>query len=160
MWQEKDSAWYLSYLKEQDDPEYFEYPKNFSLHTAEEEFSEMVVKLAKVWQLQLDPNEDIIKGNQDCTFHGLLRVPEKYYISANPEQEDAWLKFSNFGDMVALEDNDARLSPEGLKVIAAALEDNGYVFIPDNILAEKYTGPWLKAQHPPFNWSARFFDYS
>jgi hypothetical protein len=84
---------------------------------------------------------------QDASFHSQILLP------SNPPR----IRFSNFGDMVSVRDEKS-VSPGFLAVIRRLCEQFGYVYIPEEVLKQPYTGknPGVRGIR---NWWTRYFDW-
>lgn len=134
---------YIMMLKSHDDPAYWEFPPGFDYNMEIQRFEMFVSDLKE--RLERSQTLQIDSSVQDASFLCEISV------------EGVFLRFSNFGNMLATTDDES-LSPTTLSIIRYLAICHGYVFIPHDLLEEKYTGdnPGVTGIR---NWWIRYFDY-
>ncbi|MFO0796667.1 MAG: hypothetical protein U0804_04265 [Gemmataceae bacterium] len=139
---------YASLLAQHDHPTHWEYPPGFDYAAATARFGRFMADLSAALG-QPVPSET---GSyiQDASFHSQASLPL-------PDGRQATIRFSNFGDMVTVDNND--LVPE--PVMAVVLElfiRHGYTYIPAAVLDADYTGsnPGVTGIQ---TWWIRYFDW-
>jgi hypothetical protein len=135
---------YLDLLRRLDDRQHWEFPKDFDYDAAVARFARFVdaLSIALGQPLRTESGYAI----QDASFHSQVFVPlgEKWFTS---------MRFSNFGNMVTIRDDEA--TPRVLKtMVNDLLKKHGYVYVPSHVLRQKYPGDeWVP------NWWTRYFDH-
>lgn len=134
---------FIRILKQYDHPVCDPYPPDMDYEKQVSRSTEFVLQL----QQRLNTNLEVETGCyiQDASFHSQVKVDEQ------------WLRFSNFGNLIATtEDN--LLYPETLEIIKELADENDFVFIPNEVLDEEYSG-----DHPDdidgAGWWIRYFDW-
>jgi hypothetical protein len=160
---DEDQAWAL--LRALDDPEYLEVPRGYDHRATRERFDELAARLDETFGCRCGVDREI----QDASRHGSIVVP----AAALGGTAQVTVVVSNFGDLaVSTVGNPAErpsgaapafVAPEHLWRIAAALDDLGYVTVPEHVLWTPYDGvsplgARYTADDGP-SWWIRFFDY-
>lgn len=138
---------YLLFLKRFDDPDHWEQPPNFDRTRAKqkaETFSEDLKSRIRV-SLGFESGDSI----QDAAFHSQIHM--------SIHGEVVSLRFSNFGDLVALM-GEAAVPAALLDKIKSLLGFHGYTFIPEFVLEEPYTGV-NRSVGENQDWWVRYFDW-
>lgn len=134
-------------LETYDDPVYAEQPPGFDRLGAEADFLVLVKALEAALGREL--KAETADHIQDASFHGQVFVPGDGGM--------VFLRCSNFGRMATV-GPERYLSSDELATIRAVLETLSYVFVPDDLLMQPYTGP-----NPGVtgikNWYHRYFDW-
>lgn len=114
---------YKLLLEKFDDSKYWEYPPGFDYNDAVVRFKLFVAELVKtLGGPVVIETESLI---QDASFHSQVHL------------SNAWLRFSNFGNMAALTD-ETSLPKGSLQKIKRLLESHGYIFMPSSLLEQPY----------------------
>jgi hypothetical protein len=130
-------------FKKFDDPELWEYPRGFDHNNAVKRFKRFVVALnfatGKTYEFETESHI------QDASFHSQINLG------------NGWLRFSNFGDMVAVTP-DCEITPELRGIVQQLLLQHEYVFVETEFAEAPYTG-----QNPGVtgieDWWIRYFDW-
>jgi hypothetical protein len=113
-------------LKEHDDPVNWEWPDGFDYKQATAKFAAFVELLGVEFDAKLTPETGV--QIQDASFHSQVFV--------SPAGSDRFvIRFSNFGEMVAIHD-DANVDSEVFKKLVKMFADHGYNYIPSDVLNE------------------------
>ncbi len=146
---------YMGILRQHDQSQDPEFPDGFVKQGVYQEcvckFNCFKRSLGNVMQRELyaTPQEHM----QDCSFHAELHLPAEVLI----DPKENWLyclRFSNFGQMVELSDEES--VKEGTrKLIATCLDEHGYILIPTGLLRQPYDGKFRFIK----TWHVRYFDY-
>lgn len=143
------SYWQL--LREHDDPIRWEYPSGFDHLAAIAKFEAFSKELSL--SLGLPLKTETGSYIQDASFHSQIYVPQT-------DDRYAQVRFSNFGNMVSVFSvfEDQPVTEDMLEIIKVLLEKHGYVYVPESILDQPYTGrnPGVTGIS---NWATRFFDW-
>lgn len=135
-------------LASHDDPIHWEHPPGFDYEVANSRFRIFMKDLSSLVGEQI-PYET---GSyiQDASFHSQAYLPL-------PVEGHALIRFSNFGEMVAIDNED--LVPDAtLKSVQNLIASRGYIFVPASVLDEPYTGrnPGVTGIS---HWWVRYFDW-
>jgi len=134
-------------LRKLDDPVRWEYPPGFAHQDAIKRFLDFAHQLEHALGVALETETGT--AIQDASFHSQVRVPSPDSV--------VQLRFSNFGDLVALsaEDSVATDIVDTIKRLALSL---GYVYVPTRSLTTPYTGrnPGVTGIR---DWWTRYFDW-
>ena len=129
-------------------PEHAEAPPGFDHEEAYRRFAIVVDALKNALEMSVE----IETGAwiQDASFHSLIRMD-------SPDKKCAVILFSNFADMAGIA-NEATLPREIHNQLKEILASHGYLYIPEDVLEETYTGdnPGVSGF---CDWWQRFFDY-
>jgi len=130
-------------FKKLDDPKYWEYPRGFDHSDAVRRFKKFVEALNKATGKTHEFETEF--KIQDASFHSQINLGT------------GWLRFSNFGDMVAISP-DCEITPEKIEIIQHLLLLHEYVFVVTEFAEAPYTG-----QNPGVtgieDWWTRYFDW-
>jgi hypothetical protein len=133
----------IAFLQQHDDPVRWEYPEGFDYSAAVSRFREFVAKINRVLGTRFKTETE--SHIQDASFHSQVDLG------------GVWLRFSNFGDMVAVTD-DSFADPDTLRIVRAHLSDHCYRFMPNSVLDQPYTGSNLGVTGID-TWWIRYFDW-
>ena len=125
---------YLVILKANDDSTRWEYPEGFSYQDAQNKFISAKNMLQNVLRkkLKFETGSHI----QDASYHSRILLDIEFLKSS---KEHSQVRFSNFGNMVSFVNED--LIKENIKIdIVQHLLNLGYVYVPEKVLEEQYTG--------------------
>lgn len=139
---------YLELLRRHDHPTHWEYPPGFDYRTATERFARFVEELSA--RLGVALRAETGSHIQDASFHSQVFVPL-------PRDRHALIRFSNFGDMATISDDEPVPEPT-MAAVVELLGKQGYVYVPAEVLAEPYTGsnPGVTGIR---TWWIRYFDW-
>ena len=143
-------------LRRHDAPATYE-PFGFDREAAERRFRDLLPALRAVLgeSLQFEDGPAI----QDASFFAQVFLPRESLGRVLAPFDSGVLRFSNFGDMVAVHHEDA-LDPRALIRLREVLESAGYVFVPELALLDKYPGgPVEWAESRGATWWTRYFDW-
>ncbi|MGZ3584986.1 MAG: hypothetical protein ACXVCT_19780 [Ktedonobacterales bacterium] len=91
---------------------------------------------------------------QDASFHGAKYLPrelltEDYVVS---------IRTSNFDHLATVYDDETIVQPDVLSTIGSVLEEQGFTYVPTEILDAPFTGknPGVSGFR---TWGQRYFDY-
>ena len=134
---------FVTLFRKHDDPVRWEYPPSMNYKKQVTRFRRFVSELEQRLGKELDVETE--SHIQDASFHSQVLLHGVY------------LRFSNFGDMMATTDDDS-VAPSTLDVIKELAATHGYVFIPHDLLEEVYTGanPGVTGI---IDWWTRYFDW-
>ena len=138
---------YYDLFRRHDDSTRREFPLGFDCEAAAAKFDRFCSDLATVLgaALQAESGSSI----RDASFHSQIYLPL-------PNGSFSLLRFSNFGDMAAIM-NDEQVPDPLLETVTMVLFRHGYFFIPTAELNTPYFG-----RNPDFNgastWWRRYFD--
>ncbi len=96
---------------------------------------------------------------QDASFHGQILLPRLLLTETGRSLNYVIrLRVSNFGHLATAYDDDTMVQPAALAAIRQALEEQGYIYMPTDLLAEPYTGknPGVSGFR---TWGLRYFDW-
>jgi hypothetical protein len=160
-----DKELYLKYLKEQDDPENFEFPgwwygqgyEKWKILRAD--FEHLVDQINKSFWVQCDFSS--ISAVQDASYIWDITIP---WICIKNKTRDLYMRVSHFGRFVSftdswpdtLEKTEDLISSDNLRKLLSILRLEKYVLIPIEILSLPYT--WKHKDTK--NWIFRYFFYS
>ena len=133
----------LQMFESLDDPNNIEYPKNFDYVEETGRFTAFVKDLEEATGKKLEKESGVYI--QDASFHSQARIGE------------AWLRFSNFGSMIALFPENA-VSAEVLCTIKELGTLHGFVVIPEKYMEIEYSGAASSCSGIR-DWGIRFFDW-
>jgi hypothetical protein len=138
---------YAQLLVRHDHPTHWEYPPGFDYETANARFARFVADLSAI--LRVSVSSETGACIQDASFHSQAFLPL-------PDGRQALIRFSNFGDMVAVGDE-----PVPEPILATVLElliCQGYTYVPASALNAPYTGanPGVTGIS---TWWVRYFDW-
>lgn len=133
----------LILFKSLDDPKNWECPNEFEFRKAIERFKKFVEDFDSATGIAHDfETESYI---QDASFHSQINLG------------NGWLRFSNFGDMVAVTP-EAEIPLEQMTKIEELLVSHGYVFVNTEYAEVPYTGQNRGVDGIP-DWWTRYFDW-
>ena len=150
---------YMDLLQRHDDPKHWEYPPGFDDIAASARFDKCADALSIAIGSPL--RSETGSAIQDASFHSQI-------FASVGDDRYAMIRFSNFGDMVSVgtcyfgemapDDADEPIPPTMLKTIVAVLEKEGYVYVPPEVLMQRYTGknPGVTGIR---DWWIRYFDW-
>jgi hypothetical protein len=139
---------YLKLLQRHDHPTKWEYPPGFDYRSAVDRFARFVEDLSA--SLGTAPRVETGSHIQDASFHSQIYLPLS-------DDRFALIRFSNFGDMVTVSDDEP--VPEAtMRVVQELFSRHKYVYIPARLLSEPYTGsnPGVTGIA---SWWIRYFDW-
>lgn len=96
---------------------------------------------------------------QDASFHGQVLLPRSLLTEAGRSLNYVVrLRVSNFGSLATVYDDDTMVQEQVLASMRQTLEEQGYIYVPSDLLAEPYTGknPGVSGFR---NWGLRYFDW-
>jgi hypothetical protein len=139
---------YLELLWRHDHPTHWEYPPGFDYRAATERFARFVEELSA--KLGVAPRVETGVHIQDASFHSQVFLPL-------PGGRFALIRFSNFGDMATVSD-DEPVPDSTMAEVLELLAKHGYVYVPAAVLAGTYTGsnPGVTGID---TWWIRYFDW-
>lgn len=139
---------YLELLRRYDHPTHWEHPPGFDYRQAEVRFARFVEDLSAASGVA--PRVETGVHIQDASFHSQAFLPLA-------DGRFALIRFSNFGDMVTVGDDEPIPEPT-MHVIRELFSRHGYVYVPAVVLAEPYTGsnPGVTGID---TWWIRYFDW-
>ncbi|WP_260147643.1 hypothetical protein [Streptomyces sp. CEV 2-1] len=153
----------LALLRELDDPERLEWPLNYDHAAASLAFGGLVRRLETDFGVPCESEQD----TQDSSEYGRVRVPAEATICGT-RIVVCVSKFASLAEVCAdnpgafLSTDEARkeaaLDPADLATVERALEELGYVSVPEELLESDYEGPSTLghfAARP--TWWTRFF---
>lgn len=134
---------YITLFRTHDDPVYWEYPPGMVYKEQVARFRQFVSELEHSLGKTLKTETE--SHIQDASFHSQVYI------------DGAYLRFSNFGNMVATTDDES-IAPATLGNLKELLVKHGYVFVPHEMLEEEYTGdnPGVTGIR---DWWIRYFDW-
>jgi hypothetical protein len=91
---------------------------------------------------------------QDTSYHSMIKISSLFL--KNPE-EYSQVRFSNFGKMISFVNEN--VIKENIQInIVQHLQNLGYIYIPEKVLKEQYTGnnPGVSGI---YTWWVRYFDW-
>jgi hypothetical protein len=134
-------------LRKIDDPVWWEYPPGFAHQEASTRFRNFVCQLEQTLGIALETETGA--AIQDASFHSQVRIPSQDSVVT--------LRFSNFGEMVALSEEESVAADvvDTIRRLALLL---GYVYVPTRLLTTPYTGknPGVTGIE---DWWTRYFDW-
>ena len=139
---------FMAILERHDDPRRWEYPVGFDYGATTRRFTEFAEALSSALGVPLRSETGSLI--QDASFHSQIFLPLG-------EGRHAVIRFSNFGDMATLSE-DEPVPPELLKAVVGLLERHGYVYVPASVLAQPYTGRNTGVTGIR-DWWIRYFDW-
>ena len=133
----------LELFRKHDDPDHLEYAVGFDYPSALTRVQEFCAALDRA----TGRTHEFETGGQiqDASFHSQIKLPT------------GWLRFSSFGDMVALV-SDQDTSEPTLDLVQRLCGEGGYTFVPEQFTALPYTG-LAKGVYGIPDWATRFFDW-
>jgi hypothetical protein len=139
---------YLDLLRRHDHSTQWEYPPGFDYLAATGRFARFVEELCA--KLGVALRSETGARIQDASFHSQVFLPL-------PGDQHALIRFSNFGDMAAISDDEPVAEPT-MAAVVGLLAKHGYVYVPANVLAQPYTGsnPGVTGID---TWWIRYFDW-
>ena len=140
-------------LQIHDRPGEWEQPFSFVRDIAERRFRALVPALEQLLSGPLQFEDGVYI--QDASFHAQAFVPQAALRRALGPSECCVVRFSNFGDMVAVRPEDA-LQPAVLAKLCEALTAAGYLYVPQAALDHPYTGGGVNGI---WTWWDRYFDW-
>jgi len=139
---------YLELLQRFDDPRCWEYPDGFDYDAAALRFATFADALSIAFgqPLKTESGSDI----QDASFHSQI-----YLLLGGVRF--ALIRFSNFGDMVTVSE-DEPIPHEVKEMVIDLLKKHEYSYIPSSVLEQPYTGknPGVTGIR---DWWIRYFDW-
>jgi hypothetical protein len=139
---------YLALLRRHDHPTHWEYPPGFDYRAATERFARFVEELSAKLGVSLRAETGV--HIQDASFHSQVFLPL-------PGDGHALIRFSNFGYMATVSDDDPVPEPT-MDAVVGLLAKHGYVYVPAGVLAQPYSGsnPGVTGID---TWWMRYFDW-
>ncbi|MDQ7824216.1 MAG: hypothetical protein RDV48_15545 [Candidatus Eremiobacteraeota bacterium] len=144
---------YLDLLRNADNPDSGEYPPGFDREGAEKKFIKLAGKVEELLATKCFSETGVYI--QDASFHGEIVVPREFW---NADGDGIFIRVSNFGGFATVGCYSAEVPEKHLSLLIPVLEEMGYVYIPENILYELYTGG-LPFREQGASWWLRYFDY-
>lgn len=147
-----------SVLRELDDPESIEFPRDQARRTAPCRFEQLVRLLEERFRCVCE----VDRGVRDASFRGEIVVPS----TAARSGQRVIVRLSNFGSLITAgaggQARDSSLAVERLHEedrdrIAAASAGLGCTYVPGHLLRERYDGGNL--EYWQTMWWHRYFDY-
>lgn len=144
---------YMDLLRRHDDPTHWDLPDNFDYESARARVEKFAAALASAFgflrRLGSGQHLELETGSliQDASFHSQILIPIP----------QPGIRFSNFGDMVSVWDEKS-VSPELLQTIRNLCDQLGYVYVPEDILKQPYTGSNPGVSGIP-DWWTRYFNW-
>ena len=148
------------------DPEHAEYPPSVDWLEEDTRFKAFLGDLQTAMGMKLWVDE----SPQDAaSFHSEVFIPREgecrtdepvagtVVVAGGVRIVGVSLRFSNFGNLAAVNDEEESISPETLELVKALLARHGYTYIPHSAWEGPYTG-----KNPCFTekaWWFRYFDY-
>ncbi len=148
----KKEEW-IQYLLKVDDAVNAESPQGFSRRKAQKRFFSLITKLSVEFNIQLPIESG--KSIQDASFHSAAFLPKEWQLTPNHILQ---LRASNFGNLLAVVDDDQIVKTDVLAVIKHYAQELDYQYVPGQVLWEKYSGK-NKAIHGSNSWMYRYFEY-
>lgn len=157
------ATWTL--LRELDDPNYLEHPRNYDHTAARARFNQLVARLDERFDCACIVDRHV----EDASHHGRIVIP----ANATASGDHITITVSNFGDLAAVtlgnpgtydEDEEAELfHSDDRHRIEDELHALAYHAIAEHVLWTAYDGvSGLAVHYPPEQpptWWIRFFDY-
>lgn len=139
---------YVELLQRFDDPQRWEYPKGFDYDAATGRFAIFADALSSALGQPLRTESE--RYIQDASFHSQIYLPLD-------KERFALIRFSNFGDMVTVSE-DEPIPNEVKEMVIDLLGHHNYVYVPASVLEHPYTGvnPGVTGIR---NWWIRYFDW-
>ncbi len=139
---------YAKLLARHDHPTQWEYPPGFDYNAATSRFAEFVAGLSEV--LGSAPLAETGVHIQDASFHSQVFLPL-------PGGRHGLIRFSNFGDMATVSDDEPVPEPT-MALVTELLPRHGYTYVPAGVLHAPYTGsnPGVTGIS---SWWIRYFDW-
>lgn len=136
---------YAQLLAQHDDPTHWEYPPGFDYQAATARFAKFVEALSVAIGEAVESETGAYI--QDASFHSQAFPPL-------PGGRRGLIRFSNFGDMVTIDDGETLPEPT-LSMVLEMLAQYGYTYVPAAVLEAPYTG-----SNPDIrSWWIRYFDW-
>src|SRR5687768_16512658 len=126
---------WIRYLIQVDDAVNAESPRGFSRRKAQHRFFSFISKLNTEFNIQLPLESD--KSIQDSSFHAATTLPKEWQLTPNHFLQ---LRASNFGNLLAVVEDDQILKADILAVIKRYAQELDYQLVPSLVLWEKYSG--------------------
>jgi hypothetical protein len=139
---------YAALLALHDHPILWEYSLDFTHDTATARFAKFVEELSAALGTSL--RSETGSYIQDASFHSQVFLPLS-------DDHCAVVRFSNFGDMVAVDDEEP-IPDTTIKQVTELLAKHDYTWVPAAVLHAPYTGvnPGVTGIS---SWWIRYFDY-
>lgn len=136
---------YNHILREYDDGVHWEYPQGFDYRRTVDRFRTFVSAAEQTLGVTLHTETE--SKIQDASFHSQI-------LAAPPIP---LIRFSSFGNMVAMYSDDP-IPADLQRSLLALFDQHGYIYIPDEFLAQPYTSPNpdVTSIH---TWWIRYFDW-
>jgi hypothetical protein len=144
---------WTAYLVGVDDAHNAEHPAGFKASLAEQKFLRLVDGLNKHHRINLPVESG--KSVQDSSFHAEASLPADWVVEHGYILK---LRASNFGNLLAVVDDDRMIKTDHLNIIGKLAQEMHYRFVPTSVLLEKYTGT-NKGVTAFQNWMHRYFDW-
>jgi len=149
---EGDRLWDL--LRSLDDPAHLEFPADFNWDETKNRFRQLVDRLNTAFSCAREADSNL----QDVSYHNRVEIPAAVTATGRP----LWVVVSNFGGLAVVvsdiswwqtqEEFTKQLHPDDAQRIYTALDDLGYIVVPQE--------PLLREEHDGFGtWWDRFFGY-
>jgi hypothetical protein len=136
-----------------DRPGQWEQPFGFVRDMEERRFRALLPALERLFSGPLQYEDGVYI--QDASFHAQVFVPSSALRRALRPLECAVVRFSNFGDMVAVWPEDA-LEPAVLTKLREVVTAAGYLYVPQVALDRPYGGGGVNGIS---TWWDRYFDW-
>ena len=158
---EGEEMWAL--LRSLDDPDHLETPAGLDFDATWARFERLVSALDGAFGCACDAERSV----QDASLFALVVVPSE----ATETSERLVVSISSFGPLATVSivnagafdeaEHEALLDPEDARRVHGALDDLGYVVVPEAPLWTLYDGPsQITVDHRfPATWWIRFFDH-
>jgi hypothetical protein len=139
---------FLKLLRQHDDPIRWERPPGFDAGVAAERFARFVEDLSARLSVAVRSEAGVFV--QDASFHSQAFLPL-------PGGPPAQIRFSNFGDMASVSE-DERVPEPTMAAVVELLARHGYVYVPAEVLDQPYTGNNAGVTGIK-TWWIRYFDW-
>jgi hypothetical protein len=157
------STWTL--LRELDDPDFLEHPRDYDHTAARARFDQLAAGLDRRFHCSCTVERHV----QDASQHGVIVVP----AAATASADHITITISNFGDLAAVtlgnpgtydqQEEQTLFHSDDRHRVEEELHALGYQAVSEHILWHGYDGASELASHyppeQPPTWWVRFFDY-
>ncbi|MEV0281196.1 hypothetical protein AB0I22_33085 [Streptomyces sp. NPDC050610] len=154
-----DDQHLLSLLRNLDDPEHWEFPRDYDHVATRARFDRLAADIGEAF----DCTYSVVRGIQDASFHGNIVIP----TIATKSDSFVVIRFSNFGSLITAGAGDISadtaepadgLHDEDRSRIKAAAVALDCLWMPRHILRKRYDGPTVMDDWQHLWWH-RFFHY-
>jgi hypothetical protein len=164
----KDESDLMALLRRLDDPEWLEWPADYSNSKAAASLKRLVSGLESVFGARCPAEGD----GQDTSEYGRVEIPApatvcgtRIVVCLSKFEPLALVAADNPGAYLGLDEAQALGDLDGgdLGSVHRVVQDAGYVAVPEDLLNRRYDGPWLPSlsrgtgRQP--SWWDRFFGY-